>query len=204
MLAWPFGIYSPETDAACGASWDIFAGFTIEQGRASRSYNVMALPRYLLEQFRSRRGLRANRQWQLIRRLAPAGHTNRNGKTTNHLSMDATRSILLLALVVGWCGSAHAYDGKVIDATTKRPIESAMVTVNDTMVRTDKNGHFEVKVTGESLGARAYGATCGPTSHWNHGQETYNLELTPFRPKALYLSFYGAGSTTIRRATPST
>jgi len=107
-------------------------------------------------------------------------------------------AILLLALVVGWCGSAHAYDGKVIDATTKRPIESAMVTVNDTMVRTDKNGHFEVKVTGESLGARAYGYMRTNVA-LNHGQETYDLELTPFRPKALYLSFYGAGSTTIRR-----
>lgn len=47
MLAWPFGIYTPEL-IQHAAQAGYIAGFTIEQGRASRSCNVMALPRYLL------------------------------------------------------------------------------------------------------------------------------------------------------------
>ena len=47
MLAWPFGIYSPEL-MQHAAQAGYIAAFTIEQGRANRSYNIMALPRYLL------------------------------------------------------------------------------------------------------------------------------------------------------------
>jgi peptidoglycan/xylan/chitin deacetylase (PgdA/CDA1 family) len=47
LLAWPFGIYSPELmqDAAQAG---YVAAFTIDHRRANRSYNAMALPRYLL------------------------------------------------------------------------------------------------------------------------------------------------------------
>ena len=47
MLAWPFGIYSPEL-MQHAAQAGYVAAFTIEQGRANRSHNIMALPRYLL------------------------------------------------------------------------------------------------------------------------------------------------------------
>lgn len=47
MLAWPFGIYSPEL-MQHAAQAGYIAAFTIEQGRASPAYNMMALPRYLL------------------------------------------------------------------------------------------------------------------------------------------------------------
>jgi peptidoglycan/xylan/chitin deacetylase (PgdA/CDA1 family) len=47
MLAWPFGIYDQELiDHAVRAGY--IAAFSIEQGRAGPSYNIMALPRYLL------------------------------------------------------------------------------------------------------------------------------------------------------------
>lgn len=106
--------------------------------------------------------------------------------------------VLAVAFIAGWCGFAFAYNGKVIDAATKNPIGGAMVTVNDTMVRTGKNGRFEINVTGESIGARAYGYLRTNVAV-NRSQETYDIELTPFRPRALYLSFYGVGSSTIRR-----
>jgi hypothetical protein len=115
-----------------------------------------------------------------------------------------TRGSLLLqpgfviALVLVCCGWARAYNGTVIDATTKAPIAGALVTVNDTVVRTDQDGRFDVKANGGRVGARAYGYLRANVDV-KPSEETYDVELTPFRPKALYLSFYGAGSATIRR-----
>jgi len=107
------------------------------------------------------------------------------------------RPVFVIALVLVCRGWARAYNGTVTDATTKAPIAGAMVTVNDTVVRTDKDGRFDVKASGEHLGVRAYGYLRASVDVKPSG-ETYDVGLTPFRPKALYLSFYGAGSTTIR------
>ena len=45
-------------------------------------------------------------------------------------------------------------------------------------------------------------ATCGGRRPLNHGQETYDLELTPFQTQGAVLSFYGVGSTCYPRASP--
>ncbi len=105
-------------------------------------------------------------------------------------------SALLLLFVGG--GSASAYSGRVIDAASKAPIGGAFVTVNDTVVRTDTNGRFDIKAAGDQIGARACGYLRSSIAP-GPGQDPVEIELTPFKPKALYLSFYGVGSSTIRR-----
>ncbi len=108
-------------------------------------------------------------------------------------------AILAAWMAVFLCaGYANAYTGRVIDAATKAPIGGALVTLNDTVVRTDTNGRFSINASGERIGARAYGYTRTSVA-LDPKQQNYEIELTAFRPKALYLSFYGAGSSIIRR-----
>ncbi len=95
-------------------------------------------------------------------------------------------------------GNASGYSGRVIDAATRMPIAGALVTLNDTVVRTDSDGRFAISAHGERIGARAYGYLRANTA-LDPRRESYDFELTPFKPKALYLSFYGVGSSTIRR-----
>lgn len=93
--------------------------------------------------------------------------------------------------------ATQAYDGKVIDAQTKAPIENALVTLNDEVVRTNANGNFQLEGTGETLQLRApgYARLSIPTSTLNPQTE---IALTPFKVKALYLTAYGAASHSIR------
>jgi hypothetical protein len=116
----------------------------------------------------------------------------------NRLLRAFLHELLIFSLVAVFCGGpAYAWFGRVIDAVTKAPLGDALVTLNGTVTRTDAGGHFEIYGAGEHLGARAYGYTRS-TIALKTEQERYDIELTPLRPKALYLSFYGAGSSVIR------
>ncbi len=92
------------------------------------------------------------------------------------------------------------YQGRVIDGLSKSPIENAIVTLNDKVVRTDRNGSFRIEGEGRVLGVRACGylRTSVPVSGLAGKQ--HEIELRWFRPKALYLSHYGIGSTTLRES----
>ena len=52
--------------------------------------------------------------------------------------------LLLLAGVLFFATPAPAYEGKVVDAQTKAPIEGATVTLNEQAVRTGKDGGFRL------------------------------------------------------------
>ncbi len=93
-----------------------------------------------------------------------------------------------------------AYTGAVIDSSTKQPVEDAIVTLEDVVVRTDRNGRFEIKGHGETIGLRAYGYQRESISVSGLKDGSDATELTPMLPKALYLSFYGIGSTKLREA----
>ena len=97
--------------------------------------------------------------------------------------------------------SDESYSGKVIDAVTWQPIEAAIVTLNQKVVRTELDGTFQIGASGSNvIGVRAYGylRNSAPISEFkNHWRE---ITLTPFRPKALYLSFFGIGSAKLREA----
>ena len=95
---------------------------------------------------------------------------------------------------------AMAYTGTVIDGATKRPVEDAIVTLEDVVVRTDHDGKFQISGHGDAIGLRAYGYQRESISVGELKDHSAPIVLTPMMPKALYLSFYGIGSTKLREA----
>ncbi len=96
--------------------------------------------------------------------------------------------------------STLAYTGMVIDGTTKRPVEDVIVTLEDVVVRTDHDGKFQISGHGDAIGLRAYGYRRESISVGDLKDRSAPIVLTPMLPKALYLSFYGIGSTKLREA----
>lgn len=99
------------------------------------------------------------------------------------------------ASVTGYAG------GRVMDFGTRRPLEGAIVTGNNEVVRTDGNGTFVLKNAAARIGVRAYGYARGevvlpavPV------RSALNVYLRPFTPKALYLTYYGIGSRVLRES----
>jgi hypothetical protein len=95
---------------------------------------------------------------------------------------------------------------KVIDALTQKPIKGAIVTLNKDIILTDENGSFTIKPDINKVAVRAHGylrteqdidRTSLPASLRN---AVIQIKLTPFVPRALYLSVYGVGSRILRNA----
>jgi hypothetical protein len=87
--------------------------------------------------------------------------------------------------------------GLVLDAATRKPVAGASVTLDGIAVRTDHNGEFDFPHPVERIAARAPGyrrAEIVP------GDKAPIIELKPFTPKGLYLSFWGAGHGGLRGA----
>jgi len=87
--------------------------------------------------------------------------------------------------------------GRVIDADTNAPIADAYVTVGETVGRTDRDGFFAIDGTG-TVRARAVGY--GRVAVAAVPGTAITAALPPLRPKALYASFYGIGSSRLREA----
>jgi len=91
--------------------------------------------------------------------------------------------------------------GKVVDYLTRKPIEGAIVTGNNEVVYTDNKGVFAVKNAAAKIGIRAYGYARGelplPAAS---ARDHLTIYLRPFVPKALYLTYYGIGSRTLRES----
>ena len=85
------------------------------------------------------------------------------------------------------------------DAVNGAPIAGATVTVSDTVAYTDEIGHFSVAGTADTIGLRAPGYRRLTLAGAPPGAPL-EARLTPLRPKALYLSFYGVGSHALRTA----
>jgi peptidoglycan/xylan/chitin deacetylase (PgdA/CDA1 family) len=90
------------------------------------------------------------------------------------------------------------YEGTVVDGMTAKPIEGATVTLGGNTTMTDKDGTFRISGTGSSLRARAPGYLRHDEDASAIGSALLRIELVPFTPKALYLSFFGIGSSTLR------
>ena len=101
---------------------------------------------------------------------------------------------------------ALAYTGTVIDGWTKRPVEDAIVTLGDVVVRTDHDGKFQISGHGDAIGLRAYGHRRESISVGDLKDRSAPIVLTPMVPKALYLSFMvsAARSCARRRSASST
>ncbi|MFZ5448028.1 MAG: putative glycoside hydrolase [Thermodesulfobacteriota bacterium] len=95
---------------------------------------------------------------------------------------------------------AKVYSGKVIDAQTKAPIEGALVTLGEQVVRTDKEGAFQLNGTGERLKLRAAGYARQELAITELGNPQAEIALNPFKVKALYLTVYGTAVNRIREA----
>lgn len=92
-----------------------------------------------------------------------------------------------------------AATGVVIDELTGRPIPQALVTSSTGVQQTDASGQFEFEPSRENdtqIAARAPGYL--RVRAGTSGETPVTLKLTPFRPKAVYLSVYGVTSATLR------
>jgi len=104
--------------------------------------------------------------------------------------------IVLAVLLLAIPGYAIAdITGRVVDSFTRTPILGAIVTSNGDVTQTDEHGIFSFKTGRSGLAARAYGYTRAEV-----GSASQEIKLVPFRPKALYLSFFGIGDRTLRQA----
>ncbi|MEW5744852.1 MAG: putative glycoside hydrolase [Nitrospirota bacterium] len=105
--------------------------------------------------------------------------------------------VMVPGLVMG--AAKGKVSGRVVDAYTKKPISGAFVALNGVTMQTDANGMFAYTGTGERLSARAYGYTrAEQTLTPATAGFPVEMKLTPFTPKALYLTFYGIGDRGIR------
>jgi hypothetical protein len=86
--------------------------------------------------------------------------------------------------------------GIVLDATTHQPIADAIVTTSAGVQRTNKSGNFSLTAGAKQLAVRALGYR--RVSVVPPAGSAFSVSLEPFRPKALYLSFYGIGSSKLR------
>lgn len=90
--------------------------------------------------------------------------------------------------------------GKVIDASTNKPLAGAIVTLNGKdVVQTDQNGVFNVSSGTQKIAARAYGYTRADVDSASV-KAPLEIRLKPFQPKALYLTVYGIGDRSIRNS----
>ncbi len=126
-----------------------------------------------------------------------------NGKHWNGRRMKKAKlwcCVLFALALSGIPAYATVYRARVIDAVTKKPLAGAFVTLQDTVVRTDDNGVFQIAGDGDHIGFRAYGYGRTWIDVSRLQQELQAVELAPFTPKTLYLSFFGIGNSRLRQA----
>jgi len=92
----------------------------------------------------------------------------------------------------------EAVTGEVVDATTMRPIRGAFVTSDSTVVTTNDSGVFHLDGACNRIGVRAYGYLRAEANVPSSKAARIEVKLTPFGPKALYLSAFGIGSSALR------
>ena len=89
----------------------------------------------------------------------------------------------------------------VTDAATRAPLPDAVVTMGGQEHRTDSKGIVRVARRGvDPIQVRAAGYSRATASREAVETGRADVALTPFRPKALYLSVYGVGDRTLRNA----
>jgi hypothetical protein len=94
--------------------------------------------------------------------------------------------------------SSHASDGRLTDTKTRVGIPDAIITMGNQVVTTDRDGRFHLEEMGNIIMARAPGYRAARLSLKDMEKSGGNMQLTPFSPKALYLTVYGIGSKALR------
>jgi hypothetical protein len=103
---------------------------------------------------------------------------------------------IIFLLVAG--GQARELAGRVVDADRGTAIADAIVTANGRTVSTEADGQFAIELAGSAIGVRAAGYE--RRSVGADAAVAKPIRLAPLTPKALYLSFYGIGSASLRNA----
>ncbi len=122
-----------------------------------------------------------------------------------------TKCRVSLGLIAGWLLAliftttapvlSATVNAIVVDAATKLPIDGAYVTINDKLMRTGINGVVAVNTDeAKAIGFKAWGYQRKQVPSSELSGPSPQVALTTFQPKALYLSFYGIGSTKLREA----
>ncbi|HBK04462.1 MAG TPA: GTP-binding protein [Acetobacteraceae bacterium] len=106
---------------------------------------------------------------------------------------------VLLCLLVG-VPDCYAQRGRIVDAVSGTGVDSATVTLDSRVVQADPDGYFALNGAAGPVLARAPGYRASSLTAAEVAQGVGTLKLTPFRPKALYLSMYGIGSQVLRGA----
>ena len=109
-------------------------------------------------------------------------------------------SLLLLAVLLLAAAAQAAYVGTVVDDKTKTPVEGALITLATEVAHTGKDGTFRIEGFGDTLKLRAPGYARREIATAELKEPNAQIPLTPFKPKALYLTVYGAWSSKIREA----
>lgn len=104
---------------------------------------------------------------------------------------------LLVLCVDAWAAVGWVH---VLDARTCQPVEGALVTVAGRVATTDAEGMLALSVSARAVGVRAPGYRRVELADAGPGLTSRVIRLQPFRPKALYLSFYGIGERSLREA----
>ncbi|HMK61167.1 MAG TPA: putative glycoside hydrolase [Dissulfurispiraceae bacterium] len=119
-----------------------------------------------------------------------------------------TAFILFAACIHRDSGDARVADarvltsGMVVDDSTGKPLAGAIITLDaEETLLTDENGHFQIKPTAKKVAARAFGYTRADLDLARlRPDETAELRLKPFLPKALYMTVYGIGDKKLRES----
>ena len=106
--------------------------------------------------------------------------------------------LLLLVAGIAAAAPASAMTIKVVDAATGRPIADATVTLADHQLRTDPTGAVQFDGNADRVMARAPGYRAASLSAPELAKSVGVVRLTPFTPRALYLTVYGVGSKSLR------
>ncbi len=111
-------------------------------------------------------------------------------------------SCVMFASIFLFLGSSPRNDVlvQVIDAGSSAPIENAVVVVAGKAVVTDKNGVVSMPRAQPELSVRAVGHGRAKLALPGNAAGTIVVRLPKQTPKALYLSFYGAGDRTLRQS----
>ncbi len=107
-----------------------------------------------------------------------------------------TRVLALICLA--FSAYASEFSGHVQSSVDGKPITGALVTLGSTVTRTDAKGNFQIEGEGPAIGARAYGYSRVQAAVDPHGAKPVTLSLTPITPRAVYLSFWGVGTSVVR------
>lgn len=94
--------------------------------------------------------------------------------------------------------SASSLSGSVADADSGKPLPGALVTVGTAVTRTDANGRFHMEAAGPVVSARAYGYGRAQMGVDSQNAGGLRIKLTAITPRAVYLSFWGVGTASVR------